>query len=109
MASPGGMVPGWVGTSGGMAPRVDITQVGWHPGWEGVSGGMASPGGTTPQVGWRARRPHELASRVDGISGKMVPRVGWQFGWVGHVGWDGIMLWHFWPGGTSSGIAPRVG
>ena len=60
------------------------------------------------RVGWCAKRPHGLAPRVDGISGKMVPRVGWHLGWVGNAGWDGIMVWHFRPGGTSSGITPRV-
>ena len=70
---------------------------------------MASPGGATPRVAWRARRPHGLASRVDGISGKMVPRVGWHLEGVGNAGWDGIMVWHFRPDGTSSGIAPQVG
>ena len=32
------------------------------------------------RVGWCAKRPHGLAPRVDGISGKMVPRVGWHLG-----------------------------
>ena len=45
------------------------------------------------RVGWCAKRPHGLAPRVDGISGKMVPRVGW------HLGEDG----------APSGMAPRVG